>query len=36
LGEPGLFGIFLLEDIERRQTDIGDFFLTKKDFVTSL
>ena len=25
--------IFLVEDIERRQTDVGDFLLTKKDFV---
>jgi hypothetical protein len=26
-------GIFLVEYIERRQTDVGDFLLTKKDFV---
>jgi hypothetical protein len=25
--------IFLVEDMERRQTDVGDFLLTKKDFV---
>ena len=25
--------IFLVEDIERRQIDVGDFLLTKKDFV---
>jgi len=25
--------IFVVEDIERRQTDVGDFLLTKKDFV---
>jgi len=25
--------IFLIEDIERRQTDVGDFLLTKKEFV---
>ena len=25
--------IFLVEDMERRQTDVGDFFLAKKDFV---
>jgi hypothetical protein len=25
--------IFLVEDIERRQTDVGDFLFTKKDFV---
>ena len=25
--------IFLVEDIERRQTDVGDFLLTKKEFV---
>ena len=25
--------IFLVEDMERRQTDVGDLLLTKKDFV---
>ena len=25
--------IFPVEDIERRQTDVGDFLLTKEDFV---
>ena len=25
--------IFLVDDIERRQTDVGDFLLSKKDFV---
>ena len=25
--------IFLVEDIERRQSDVGDFLLTKKGFV---
>ena len=34
LGERGWPGIFLIEDIERRQADIGDFLLTKKYFVT--
>jgi hypothetical protein len=26
-------GVFSVEDIERRQTDVGDFLLTEKDFV---
>ena len=25
--------IFLVEDMERRQTNVGDFLLTKKEFV---
>jgi hypothetical protein len=25
--------VFFVEDIERRQTDVGDFLLTEKDFV---
>ena len=25
--------IFLVEEIERRQTDVGDFLLTEKNFV---
>ena len=38
-GQPWFFkvrwwsGVFLVEDIERRQADVGDFLLTKKDFV---
>jgi hypothetical protein len=28
------FGIFLVEDIERRQAYVGDFFITEKDFMT--
>jgi hypothetical protein len=23
----------IVEDVERRQADVGDFFLTKRDFV---
>jgi hypothetical protein len=34
LGERWWPGIFLIEDIERRQADIGDFLLTEKYFVT--
>jgi hypothetical protein len=34
LGERGQSGIFLVEDIEGRQTDVGEFLLTKKEFVT--
>jgi hypothetical protein len=30
----GQSGIFLVEDIERRQADVGEFLLTKKEFVT--
>jgi hypothetical protein len=26
-------GVFLVEDVERRQTDVGDFLFTEKDFV---
>jgi hypothetical protein len=26
-------GVFFVEDVERRQTDVGDFLLTEKDFV---
>jgi hypothetical protein len=33
LDERWWSSIFLVEDIERRQTDVGDFLLTKKDFV---
>jgi hypothetical protein len=25
--------VFFVEDVERRQTDVGDFLLTEKDFV---
>ena len=38
-GQPWFFeerwwsSIFLVEDMERCQTDVGDFLLTKKDFV---
>jgi hypothetical protein len=34
LGGRGQSGIFLVEDIEGRQTDVGEFLLTKKEFVT--
>jgi hypothetical protein len=30
----GCCGVFLVEDIERRQADVGDFFLTEKARVT--
>ena len=29
----GQCGVFLVEDIERRQADVGDFFLAESDFV---
>ena len=32
-GERCWSGIFLVEDIERCQTDVGEFLLTKKEFV---
>jgi hypothetical protein len=32
----GQCGVFLVEDIERRQADIGDFFFTERDFVTGV
>jgi hypothetical protein len=35
LGRWRCSGIFLVEDIERRQANVGDFLLTKKDFVAS-
>jgi hypothetical protein len=25
--------VFLVEDVERRQTDVGNFFLTEEEFV---
>jgi hypothetical protein len=34
LGEWGRSSVFSVEDIERRQGDIGDFLLTKKNFMT--
>jgi hypothetical protein len=34
LGGRRQSGIFLVEDIEGRQTDVGEFLLTKKEFVT--
>ena len=30
----GLRGVLLVEDIEGRQTDVGDFLFTERDFVT--
>jgi hypothetical protein len=33
LGERWWSSIFLVEDIERRQTNVGEFLLTKKEFV---
>ena len=30
----GRCSIFLIENIERGQTDVGDFFFTKREFVT--
>ena len=30
----GCYGVFLVEDIERRQADVGNFFLTQKARVT--
>jgi hypothetical protein len=33
LAKCGRTGIFLVEDIERRQAHVGDFLLAKKDFV---
>jgi hypothetical protein len=32
--ERGLPGVFLVEDVEGRQADVGEFLLTKKEFVT--
>ena len=32
---PRYSGAFLVEDIERRQADVGDFLLTESDFVVS-
>jgi hypothetical protein len=32
-GERWWSGIFLVVDMERRQTDVGEFFLSKKDFM---
>jgi uncharacterized protein involved in copper resistance len=34
LVERGWSSIFLVEDIERRQADVGEFLLTEKEFVT--
>jgi Spy/CpxP family protein refolding chaperone len=34
LGGRRQSGIFVVEDIEGRQTDVGEFLLTKKEFVT--
>jgi hypothetical protein len=34
LGEWGRSSVFSVEDIERRQGDIGNFLLTKKNFMT--
>jgi hypothetical protein len=31
--EPRCCGIFLVENVECRQTDVRDFLLTEKDFV---
>jgi len=33
LSERGRPGIFLVEDIEGRQANVGEFLLTKKEFV---
>jgi len=33
LGERWRSGVFFIEDIKRRQAYVGDFLLTKKDFV---
>ena len=30
----GLAGVFLVEEMERRQADVGDFFLTERDGLT--
>ena len=32
--KPRLCGIFLVEDVERPQADVGDLFLANKDFMT--
>ena len=32
--ERGCSGIFLVEDMERRQADVREFLLAKKEFVT--
>src|SRR5215471_14895079 len=29
--KSGRFGVFLVEDVERPQADVGDFFLTESD-----
>jgi hypothetical protein len=34
LGEAGRSGIFLVVDIERRQTDVENFLLAEKEFVS--
>jgi hypothetical protein len=34
IAKLGLCGVFLVEDVERPQTDVGDFLLTEIDFVT--
>jgi hypothetical protein len=34
LDARGQFGAFLVKDIERRQVDVGNFFLTEEDFIT--
>ena len=32
--EPGVSGVFLIEDVEGPQADVGDFLLTEDDFTT--
>jgi hypothetical protein len=32
--DPACSDVFLVEHIKRRQADVGDFFLTEKDFLT--
>jgi hypothetical protein len=34
LGGRGQSGIFLVEDVEGRQANVGEFLLAKKEFVT--
>jgi hypothetical protein len=34
LVERGRSGVFLVEDIERCQANVGEFLLTQKEFVT--
>jgi hypothetical protein len=34
LRERRLPGVFLVEDIERRQANVGEFLLAKKKFIT--